>query len=113
MPVWHGNLEGHDLDNLFGFIEAYVVCPPEISRPFLPYRDDKTQTLPCGKVEARWYPYQVDAVWFPTRAPPPSKGARQLVSLEASTRLYHSLEGTFWLQRDCGDVALRLVSLSS
>ncbi|KAI3451557.1 hypothetical protein Pfo_008222 [Paulownia fortunei] len=42
-PVWHGNLEGQD--NLFGFIEAYIVCPPTISRPFLPYRDDRKKTL--------------------------------------------------------------------
>ncbi|CAB4280624.1 unnamed protein product [Prunus armeniaca] len=25
VPVWHGNLEGKDLDSMFGFIEAYVV----------------------------------------------------------------------------------------
>lgn len=35
-PVWHGNLEGLELDNMFGFIEAYVVCPTTITRPFLP-----------------------------------------------------------------------------
>lgn len=40
-PVWHGSLEGKDLDSLFGFIEAYVVCPKTIKRPFLPYRDEK------------------------------------------------------------------------
>ncbi|KAF3433473.1 hypothetical protein FNV43_RR24575 [Rhamnella rubrinervis] len=43
--VWLGNLEGQDLDNLFGFIEAYIVCPRNTTRPSLPYRDDKNQTL--------------------------------------------------------------------
>lgn len=35
-PVWHGNFEGLELDNMLGFIEAYVVCPTTITRPFLP-----------------------------------------------------------------------------
>lgn len=30
-PVWHGNLEGLELDDMFGFIEAYVVCPTTIT----------------------------------------------------------------------------------
>jgi hypothetical protein len=25
--VWHGNLEGLELGDMFGFVEAYVVCP--------------------------------------------------------------------------------------
>lgn len=56
-PVWHGNLEGQDLDNLFGFIEAYVVCPRNITRPFLPYRDDKNKTLlfPTGNFVGVYY----------------------------------------------------------
>lgn len=56
-PVWHGKLEGQDLDNLFGFIEAYVVCPRTISRPFLPYRDEKNQTLlfPTGNFVGVYY----------------------------------------------------------
>lgn len=51
VPVWHGNLEGADISNLFGFIEVYVVCPETIHRPFLPYRDSKTNSLlfPVGK----------------------------------------------------------------
>ncbi|CAA3018524.1 DNA polymerase-like [Olea europaea subsp. europaea] len=55
--VWHGKLEGQDLDNLFGFIEAYVVCPRTISPPFLPYRDEKNQTLlfPIGKFVDVYY----------------------------------------------------------
>lgn len=39
IPVWKNNLESVELDSLFGFIEAYVVCPTNISRPFLPYKD--------------------------------------------------------------------------
>lgn len=39
IPVWKKNLERVGLDSLFGFIEAYVVCPTNISRPFLPYKD--------------------------------------------------------------------------
>lgn len=56
-PVWHGNLVGKDLDDsLFGFIEAYVVCPKTIKRPFLPYRD-KNQTLifPTGEFVGVYY----------------------------------------------------------
>lgn len=44
-PVWNGNLQDQDLNNLFGFIEAHVECPPHITRPFLPYKDKKNGTL--------------------------------------------------------------------
>lgn len=39
VPVWYGNLADRELSNIFGFIEAYVVCPTTITikRPFLPY----------------------------------------------------------------------------
>ncbi|KAG0450457.1 hypothetical protein HPP92_026900 [Vanilla planifolia] len=43
--VWQGNLEGKDLDSMFGYIEAYVVCPKTLKRPFLPYRDKKNTLL--------------------------------------------------------------------
>ncbi|KAL5821138.1 hypothetical protein ACOSQ3_023020 [Xanthoceras sorbifolium] len=50
VPVWHGNLEGLDLDSILGFIEAYVVCPKTIKRPFLPYRDkNNTLIFPTGE----------------------------------------------------------------
>ncbi|KAL2505782.1 DNA-directed DNA polymerase [Abeliophyllum distichum] len=50
VPVWHGNLEGKELSDLYGFIEAYVVCPRTINRPFLPYRDRNNILLfPTGK----------------------------------------------------------------
>lgn len=55
-PVWHGNLEGKDLDSIFGFIEAYVVCPKTINKPFLPYRDkNKTLIFPTGEFVGVYY----------------------------------------------------------
>lgn len=55
-PVWNGNLEGQDLDNLFGFIEAYVVCPNTIKKPFLPYRDkNNTLIFPTGEFVGVFY----------------------------------------------------------
>lgn len=56
IPVWQNNLESVGLDSLFGFIEAYVVCPTNISRPFLPYRDKKgTLLFPTGKFIGVFY----------------------------------------------------------
>lgn len=55
-PVWHGNLGGKDLDSLFGFIEAYVVCPKTIKRPFLPYKDkNKILIFPTGEFVGVYY----------------------------------------------------------
>lgn len=56
-PVWHGNLVSYDLDNLFGFIEAYVECPITMKRPFLPYKCKKTHVLkfPTGKFVGVYY----------------------------------------------------------
>lgn len=56
-PVWHGQLEDHDLDELCGFIEAYVECPSNMKRPFLPYRDSNNKTLifPTGKFVGVYY----------------------------------------------------------
>lgn len=54
-PEWKGNLEG--LEDLFGFFEAYVVCPQTIKRPFLPYRRDNKSTLlfPTGEFVGVYY----------------------------------------------------------
>lgn len=56
-PVWHSQLEDNDLDNLYGFIEAYVECPENMKRPFLPYREKNTKTLlfPTGKFVGVYY----------------------------------------------------------
>lgn len=55
-PVWHGNLEGLELDDMFGFIEAYVVCPTTITRPFLPYKkQNNTLLFPTGKFWGVYY----------------------------------------------------------
>lgn len=50
-PVWHGKLEGQDIDSMYGYFEAHIVCPPTIKRPFLPYRDEKSKTIvfPTGE----------------------------------------------------------------
>ncbi|KAL3529529.1 hypothetical protein ACH5RR_008851 [Cinchona calisaya] len=56
VPVWKNNLEGVGLDSLFGFIEAYVVCPTSISHPFLPYKDKfGTLLFPTGKFIGVFY----------------------------------------------------------
>lgn len=56
VPVWHNNLEDADLDNLFGFIEAYVVCPSSIEHPFLPYKDKfGTLIFPTGRFIGVFY----------------------------------------------------------
>ena len=56
VPVWCNNLEKQDLNNLYGFIEAYVVCPSNIIRPFLPYRDNnKTLLFPTGNFVGVYY----------------------------------------------------------
>nr|GME06072.1 DNA polymerase-like [Ipomoea batatas] len=55
-PVWHSNLESKDLDSMFGFIEAYVVCPKTIKKPFLPYRDkNNTLLFPTGEFVGVYY----------------------------------------------------------
>nr|WMB96963.1 hypothetical protein [Solanum melongena]WMB97175.1 hypothetical protein [Solanum aethiopicum] len=49
-PVWRDNCEDMDLDSMFGFIEAYVVAPHDIKRPFLPYRGSKKKRIfPTGE----------------------------------------------------------------
>lgn len=56
VPVWHGNLEGKDLESMCGFIEAYVSCPKTIKKPFLPYRDkNETLIFPTGEFVGVYY----------------------------------------------------------
>lgn len=55
-PVWHRNLEDKELDSILGFIEAYVVCPKTIKKPFLPYRDkNETLIFPTGEFVGVYY----------------------------------------------------------
>nr|YP_010352581.1 hypothetical protein MFQ53_mgp44 [Bidens parviflora]UIR98934.1 hypothetical protein [Bidens parviflora] len=55
-PVWYGNLKDKDLDSLYGFIEAYVVCPKTINKPFLPYREkNETLVFPTGEFVGVYY----------------------------------------------------------
>nr|QHR86556.1 putative DNA polymerase [Picea sitchensis] len=54
-PVWHGDLQSQELSNLYGFIEAYVVCPSTITRPFLPYKANNTLLFATGKFVGVYY----------------------------------------------------------
>lgn len=52
-PVWYSDLSkqksGMDLKDMFGFIKAFVITPPKMDRPFLPYRmKDRTLLFPTG-----------------------------------------------------------------
>lgn len=44
-PTWSGDLRGKEISEFFGFIEALVVCPDDIKKPFLPlrYKDEKSK----------------------------------------------------------------------
>lgn len=55
VPVWHNSLKDRDLDDIFGFVEAYVVCPTTIEHPFLPYKEDETLIFPTGRFVGVYY----------------------------------------------------------
>lgn len=51
-PRWVGELASKKivLNDLFGFVKAFIICPKDIKRPFLPYRkEDGTIIFPTGK----------------------------------------------------------------
>lgn len=55
-PRWVNNMILKDLDELFGFIEAYVECPASIDKPFLPRRDeDNILTFKGGEWTGVYY----------------------------------------------------------
>lgn len=48
-PVWHRDLTKMRLTDMFGFIEAFLLCPTGMKRLFLPYRrGDATIIFPTG-----------------------------------------------------------------
>lgn len=54
--VWRNNLEGYELSSLCGFIQAYVICPPEMNNPFLPFKNsDGTLLFPTGSFVGIYY----------------------------------------------------------
>ncbi|KAF6147471.1 hypothetical protein GIB67_021297 [Kingdonia uniflora] len=49
-PVWNGNIRGIDLSEIFGIVQAYIITPKNIDKPFLPIRDKNgTLLFPKGK----------------------------------------------------------------
>ncbi|KAF6154759.1 hypothetical protein GIB67_032371 [Kingdonia uniflora] len=49
-PVWNGNMRDVDLSVIYGFIQAYIITPKNIDKPFLPIRDKNgTLLFPKGK----------------------------------------------------------------
>lgn len=55
-PVWKSGLENQSLENLYGFIEAYVISPTSLKRPFLPFKkEDNTIIFPVGKWVSVYY----------------------------------------------------------
>ncbi|KAF6135887.1 hypothetical protein GIB67_006779 [Kingdonia uniflora] len=49
-PVWNGNMQGVDLYVIYGFIQAYIITPKNIYKPFLLIRDKNgTLLFPKGK----------------------------------------------------------------
>ncbi|KAL5232487.1 hypothetical protein ABZP36_031263 [Zizania latifolia] len=57
-PVWHNNLgdknSNLELEDMFGFMKALVICPNDIDKPFLPYqREDNTLIFPTDNADLR------------------------------------------------------------
>ncbi|KAF6175175.1 hypothetical protein GIB67_022856 [Kingdonia uniflora] len=38
-PVWNGNIQGIDLSEIFGIVQAYIITPKNIDKPFLSIRN--------------------------------------------------------------------------
>jgi hypothetical protein len=55
-PIWSPDLHSSNIEDLFGFIEAYVICPEHIKKPVLPYRDENgTLIFPTGQFMGVYY----------------------------------------------------------
>lgn len=59
-PEWVGNMKGQSIQEITnekcGFVEAYVVCPTDMKRPFLPYKDSKgVMSFPTGQFIGVYY----------------------------------------------------------
>ncbi len=39
-PEWYDDLRNSDLAEIYGFVTGRVVCPPTLSKPFLPKREE-------------------------------------------------------------------------
>ena len=56
VPVWHNNLQGKELSEMYGYIEVFVIFPRKINRPFLPYKNhNNTLLFPTGKWVGVYY----------------------------------------------------------
>lgn len=54
-PDWIPCCKGLALENLFGFIEADIICPKTIERPFLPMRHKGKLYFPTGKWRGTYF----------------------------------------------------------
>jgi len=56
MPIWSPDLHSSNIEDLFGFIEAYVICPEHIKNPVLPYRNENGILIfPTGQFMGVYY----------------------------------------------------------
>jgi DNA polymerase elongation subunit (family B) len=55
-PTWVGNLSNHNLEDIYGFVEAFVHCPKSMNKPLLPYRqEDGSLVFPTGRFYGVFY----------------------------------------------------------
>lgn len=62
LPEWTGNIDEYlsekkkKFDDLFGFIEAYIISPENMDKPFLPYKKrDGTLLFPTGRFRGVYF----------------------------------------------------------
>lgn len=60
-PTWEGDLRDRRIEELFGFIEAYIMCPNSINKPFLPEENNQKQLLfPTGKFTGVYFSEELE-----------------------------------------------------